>query len=289
MSRRSAMTLVELLVVIAIIGVLIALLLPAVQKVREAALKTQSKNNLKQIALATHQFADSHSGRLPTVDSSGHVNGPGQSLFFCLLPYAEEENLYRAILAGQLPNSSQYVIKIFISPADPTLANLSPTGQISYAANARVFRVNPRLPNTFKDGTSNTIVFAEHYAFRCNGAQFIWSWAENPLTFEGDTGRRATFADYDSTMGPYDPSINDVYPVTSGNPAATIGSLPQLTFQTSPRIEDCDPRIPQTPHSGGMLVALADGSVRVLDSNMSPTTFWGAVTPGGGETLGDDW
>src|SRR5437879_13119798 len=97
MYRRPAMTLVELLVVIAIIGVLIAILLPAVQKVRHAAWKVHSKNNLKQIVLGTHHFAGSHGGRLPTVDSSGLANGLGESLFFCLLPYVEEENLSRAM------------------------------------------------------------------------------------------------------------------------------------------------------------------------------------------------
>jgi type II secretory pathway pseudopilin PulG len=284
------MTLLELLVVIAIIGVLIAILLPAVQKVREAALRVESKNNLKQIVLATHHVANNHAGRLPTVDGSGPVNGIAESLFFTLLPYVEEENLYHVMKAGQQPKASNHAVKCFLSPADPTLiGSLDPGGLSSYGANARVFRSNPRLPNTFKDGTSNTIAFAEHYAFGCNGAQFNWFYMLNPMTFEGGTARRATFADYDTTMGTYDPATNDVYPVTTGNPPSSIGSVSGLTFQTRPSTEDCDPRIPQTPHSSGMLVALADGSVRVVTSNISPRTFWGAVTPASGEVLGDDW
>src|SRR5438552_3337583 len=108
MKPRSAMTLLELLIVVAIIGVLIAILLPAVMKVREASLRLESKNNLKQIVMATHQFANSHVGGLPTVDGSG-INDQGDSLFFCLLPYVEEDNLYRAMKTGLEPNSSNHV------------------------------------------------------------------------------------------------------------------------------------------------------------------------------------
>jgi prepilin-type N-terminal cleavage/methylation domain-containing protein len=280
MNRRPAMTLIELLVVIAIIAVLIAILLPAVQKVREAALRTESKNNLKQIVLATHHFADNHAGKLPAIDAS-----PRESQFFSLLPYVGETNLYNA-MKGEM--SSNHIVKTFLSPADPTLVGIHP-GVSSYAANARAFRQTPRLSNTFKDGTSNTIAFVEHYAFNCNNTNFIWFLPFNWPAPDGISGHRATFGDFDSAMGTYDPATNDVYPVTTGNPPVTVGSIPSLTFQTRPSIEECDPRIPQTPHSGGMLVALADGSVRVLASNISATTFWGAVTPASGEVLGEDW
>jgi prepilin-type N-terminal cleavage/methylation domain-containing protein len=85
MQRRSGLTLVELLVVIGIIAVLLALLIPAIQQARELALRTQSMNNLKQIALATHLFADNHNERLPVVGLQP-IEGPVGgyvSLFFC--------------------------------------------------------------------------------------------------------------------------------------------------------------------------------------------------------------
>jgi prepilin-type N-terminal cleavage/methylation domain-containing protein len=90
------MTLLELLVVIAIIGVLLGLLLPAVQKAREAALRAQSLNNLRQIIMATHNFASDHEGRLPTIDGSPGSPNYGQSLWIALLPYVDQGNAFTA-------------------------------------------------------------------------------------------------------------------------------------------------------------------------------------------------
>src|SRR5260221_8935668 len=104
---------------------------------------------------------------------------------------------------------------------------------------------------------------------------------------------RTTFADAGPQIVYYDPghpeNYWDAYPITSGTPSTSHSSVQGLTFQTRPSLKDCDPRIAQTPHSGGMLVALADGSVRTLATGMSETTFWAAVTPNGGEVLGTDW
>lgn len=91
--RRRAFTLVELLVVIAIIGVLIGLLLPAVQRVRDAAARTRCQNNLKQIGLAVHGYLDANSGAFPA--NTSYYYGPSWAVF--LLPYLEQDALYRQL------------------------------------------------------------------------------------------------------------------------------------------------------------------------------------------------
>src|SRR5947208_3271323 len=109
--RRSGFTLIELLVVIAIIAILIGLLVPAVQAVRESANRTQCQNNLKQLAVAVHNFHDQNRtmppyfGMYPSAYSSGatyNVASKGRpygSWFLYMLPYVEQDNLYQQILA----------------------------------------------------------------------------------------------------------------------------------------------------------------------------------------------
>jgi prepilin-type N-terminal cleavage/methylation domain-containing protein len=269
-SRRGGFTLVELLVVIAIIAILIALLLAAVQRVREAGLRADSQNNLRQIILAVHNYAGAQAGRLPAFDRESRPRWiVGPSLMYQILPYVEQQGV------TQIPVPFPPVA-LFLSPADPTAAEGAAKGFAvsSYAANTLVFRGGPRLPFTFADGTSNTIAFAEHYAYDCQGIDFAW-WqpsADLPPT------HRATFAD-----------SGDVRPVTSGNPPTSRPYLPGYTFQVTPSRRTCFPEVAQTPHPGGMLAALGDGSVRVLSAGMSEATYWGAVTPASGEILGSDW
>ena len=115
MRYRTAFTLLELLVVIAIIAILIGLLLPAVQRVRQAAARIHGTNNLKQVGLAIQNYSDANSGQLPqyTLESS----------FFQILPYLEHGNYYAKVKTGNGSSSSNYVMKPYISLADPTLTS----------------------------------------------------------------------------------------------------------------------------------------------------------------------
>ena len=113
---RRGFTLIELLVVIAIIAILIGLLLPAVQKVRAAAARTQSQNNLKQLGLASHSLHDTHMKFPPMYGSFPKGGGWEGSVFYFMLPYLEQDPLFR--LGPDVARSQP--VKVFQAPLDPT-------------------------------------------------------------------------------------------------------------------------------------------------------------------------
>jgi prepilin-type N-terminal cleavage/methylation domain-containing protein/prepilin-type processing-associated H-X9-DG protein len=199
-SRRRAFTLIELLVVIAIIAVLIALLLPAVQQAREAARRTQCRNNLKQLGLAMHNYADSFGtfppGRivcvLPTDDrTSSGVSGSGNcfSAFAQLLPYLDQGPLYNSINFNTGPDTAGNNVvadiqpPVFLCPSDLAQPSLSQgtgfVGLTNYEMNTGttfpvslnnplgkpvtgIFFENSRVRLTdITDGASNTVSISE--------------------------------------------------------------------------------------------------------------------------------
>lgn len=268
MARRG-LTLIEVIVVIAIIAILIALILPAVQMMRAAAIRQKSMNNIRQIQLGFQMYVASQ-GRLPTIIDPMSPNYQDLAPFAAILPYLENNR------------------NTFISPADPSLMFVHPNKPFypaidpndalsSYAYNAVVFTGRRRLED-IRDGTSQTIGLAEHYA-RCAERQWV-VFIFSLLSSSGDGGsRRPSFADR---------YYGDVVPITTfDNPGLTVPSLSGVTFQASPRLLNSDATIPQTPHSSGMLVGMMDGSVRTISRSVTPTVFWSAVTPTGGEVAGD--
>ncbi|MBX9579180.1 MAG: DUF1559 domain-containing protein [Gemmataceae bacterium] len=206
---RSAFTLIELLVVIAIIAILIGLLLPAVQKVREAAARAQSLNNLKQIGLAVHNIHDAYQ-KLPTTRGCFPQNALGTdwnadsrpSRFgthqYFLLPYIEQKaafdltstNSWRRTYDDR-PGAADIVMKVYISPLDPTVTadaiarDWGDRAQCSYHANWHAFGGGwdedwqvggkARIPANFPDGTSNTIAYFERYAKCGPGTAADWN------------------------------------------------------------------------------------------------------------------
>ncbi|HXG09732.1 MAG TPA: DUF1559 domain-containing protein [Gemmataceae bacterium] len=305
-------TLIELLVVIAIIAVLLALLLPAVQKVREAANRGQCANNLRQLGLAAQNCHDQN-GKLPPAfgwfpSSLPGVPNNGQgNVFFHLLPYLEQDNLYRSSASpfsgptylASFGNLRTQPIRGYLCPSDPsaTSAGFPRKGPLgpndwaagNYAANVQVFGVvvnasagtvssyqgQARIGTTFRDGTSHTILFTEKYA-SCGSGGSVWNAyhmpALSPLT---------------NNSFPWQPLIADQL----GHGSAAVG--PGSRFQQQPGPFDssaaCKHFLASTAHPGGILVCLADGSVRGISPRVSSSTWWAALTPAGGDLLGPDW
>src|SRR5579871_2093864 len=207
---RSGFTLIELLVVIAIITILIGLLLPAVQKVREAAARSQCLNNLKQMGLALHNYHDSQRSLPPGYTASGaYVDGmddttPGWGWATYILPYLEQGNLFNQFnLSQPVQNFTgiQTMLKLYLCPSDiyptgpfavpnafgTTLATAAPC---SYAAcngddasdtadptgNGVFYRNSQTRLTDITDGTSQTIFVGDR---SCASSLGIWAGAIN--------------------------------------------------------------------------------------------------------------
>jgi prepilin-type N-terminal cleavage/methylation domain-containing protein len=284
---RKAFTLIELLVVIAIIAILIGLLLPAVQKVREAAARTQSQNNLKQMSLALHSLNDAmgklppSSGTFPGTSSSPWTASPALhgNIQYFMLPYIEQEAVYKASADWVTDNGglNNKVLKVMISPADPTApANGQGWGGngsvTSYASNGNVFGNtdggSAQLPRTFRDGTSNTIVFGERQAIcqQGTGNERVHMWFRN---WNDDWGPMLFF---------------------SNGYLNQTGNIPITDFfQNNPNTTQCVNNRFQSFSAGGMMVGLGDGSVRNVSPAVSGLTFKNAIFPNDGQVLGSDW
>ena len=283
-TSRRGFTLIELLVVIAIIGVLVGLLLPAVQQAREAARRSSCGNKLKQQGLAAHNYADKHASRGDNfLPSAMGVNQAGASTvtnpvtgvthwshIVAILPYGEENNLYNAINgAGNYAvptgtnatvevdwlicpsfvgtTAGQSVYKANVGTSDETGASATASGAFSgktLSDNGGLGLYQDKGFASYRDGTSNTLMIVEE-----NFNENYWEGHSNASTFGPATGN-------------------------------TINSLiPGVASQS----------FPSSPHAGGVNgYCLADGSSGFMSNTISQATLRALATANSGDTIGDD-
>jgi len=320
-SRSFGFTLIELLVVIAIIAILIGLLLPAVQKVREAAARAQCQNNLKQIGLGMINMADTNQGKLPP-SMGGYPTVPTQEPppnaaltrctglnasfggpLFYLLPFIEQGNLFNSCVTqgggydpecGARPKAEGGVltdlVKPYQCPSDPTWGSGLGGGWAavgSYAYNGIIFQpvwINgwSKYPASIPDGTSNTIFFTDVYSMGT-----MQSPIQQPSLW---------WWDYNGFQSAYNSNFawDDCAPLNYYGPAYPPLVTPSPNYcmnNVAPGVSGfsvCMCRA-TSPHTGGINAGMCDGSVHFVAQGISGASWFYASTPSGGEVLGSDW
>jgi len=287
------------LVVIAIIAILIALLVPAVQKVREAAARTQCINNLKNIGLASHGAHDA----FKYLPQFGYAWPRGAALarcstFWAILPYIEQGALYSKVTTDSSAyNGSGNLASVpaYVCPSDYSGISSNGTGigfnLASYMVNGEVFCSGQYYKMVaIPDGTSNTVFFVEHLAL-----------CRNPAGGNSATDGRNVWPAINLTTGdpivywptmttttkpPGFPGFQTQYTTAKTPDPANGNILSWLVPQATPTMGPagtCSPLTASSGHTGAVMVCMGDGTVRPINTSIQRKTWNAVLTPSGGE------
>ena len=288
---RPAFTLFQLLIVIAILAILLGLLLPAIQKVRSAAARSQSQNNLKQLMLGLHNYHDVYGMFPPGVDDK-HFSAVSK-----LLPFIEQQNTYNLIdfkkSIDDMANAAvrQLNIKVLLSPQDPVFQAKPGWGATNYLFNEASFFLNSKEKiQAITDGTSVTIAIGE--TLKGDGKnqavdvhrQYVLLKKEDLKNAGPNTGvqyfkdnkniagdRCASWMDGRFLQGAFNGKLrpNDERPDVNCGGVSGVSAL--------------------RSYAGFVQVGMFDGSVRAVATKISHKTWKAAMTPKAGDALGNDW
>jgi prepilin-type N-terminal cleavage/methylation domain-containing protein/prepilin-type processing-associated H-X9-DG protein len=306
--RRAAFTLIELLVVIAIIAILIALLVPAVQKVRESAARLQCQNNLKQIGLGMHNYSNIYKG-FPPSRTTGTVAGAPwfpymHSWSVALLPYIDQTNSFNLYHYDKNWNDPtnyaavQTPLAVFICPSTPTGKRVDttiaaqPAAGDYHAVHALKYFVAIDCfgyPNVNANTPDDARIVGGMVRDQITPFTRITDGTSNTILVAEDAGR-PTF--YNSLLQPCDPNLcggpeqggwadpNGAFSLDGANSDGTVPGT-QCSMNCSNNSEV------YSFHPGGANVVFADGSVHFLNSNMDLCVLAALITRAGSESIGN--